>query len=123
VGADEIAAAYRDASLAVLSSVWPEPFGMAGPEAMRHGLPVVAFDAGGIKEWLHDSVNGCLVPWMDRSAFAKCVDQLLMDKPLARQLGEQGRHLVRQYDATRQVARLEELFHQVAAVAKETLCA
>jgi len=71
---------YRDASLAVMSSVWPEPFGATGMEAMRCGLPVVAFDAGGIREWLLDGVNGFLVPWMDRDAYAQKVDALLLDK-------------------------------------------
>ena len=81
---------YADCSVFVVSSVWPEPFGMVGPEAMRFGLPVVAFDAGGIKEWLKDGYNGYLIPWMDRSAFAARVDELLLNKPLARQMGERG---------------------------------
>ena len=89
----EIAGFYRDASLAVMSSVWPEPFGAAGLEAMRCGLPVVAFDAGGICEWLLDGVNGFLVPWMDRGAFARSVDTLLADKALASRLGQRGRQL------------------------------
>jgi glycosyltransferase involved in cell wall biosynthesis len=88
-----IAELYRNASLAVMSSLWPEPFGAAGLEAMRCGLPVVAFDAGGIREWLLDGVNGFLVPWMDRDAFAAKVDALLLDKALARELGQHGRQL------------------------------
>jgi glycosyltransferase involved in cell wall biosynthesis len=76
-----------------MSSVWPEPFGAAGLEAMRCGLPVVAFDAGGIREWLLDGVNGFLVPWMDRGAFARSVDTLLADKVLASRLGQRGRQL------------------------------
>jgi glycosyltransferase involved in cell wall biosynthesis len=87
----QVAVHYRDASLAVMSSLWPEPFGATGLEAMRCGLPVVAFDAGGISEWLLDGVNGFLVPWMDRAAFAAGVDRLLADKALARRLGEAGR--------------------------------
>jgi glycosyltransferase involved in cell wall biosynthesis len=88
-----IAELYRDASLAVMSSLWPEPFGAAGLEAMRCGLPVVAFDAGGIREWLLDGVNGFLVPWMDRDVFAAKVEALLLDKALARELGQHGRQL------------------------------
>ncbi len=38
---------YLESSVFLMSSLWPEPFGLAGPEAMRYGLPVVAFDAGG----------------------------------------------------------------------------
>jgi glycosyltransferase involved in cell wall biosynthesis len=82
---------YRDATLGVMSSLWPEPFGATGLEAMRCGLPVVAFDAGGIREWLVDGWNGYLVPWGNRDAYAARVEQLLADKPLARRLGANGR--------------------------------
>ncbi len=107
---------YQDCSVFVVSSVWPEPFGMVGPEAMRYGLPVVAFDAGGIKEWLQDGYNGHLVPWMDRDAFAARVDELLLNKPLAREMGERGREWVAQnYNFDAYIAKLEGMFEQVIA--------
>lgn len=106
---------YRDASLAVMSSLWPEPFGATGLEAMRCGLPVVAFDAGGIKEWLIDGVNGYLVPWMDRAAFADRVDRLLGDKDLARRLGGEGRRLAEErFSFSGYIAGLEDLFSRAA---------
>jgi glycosyltransferase involved in cell wall biosynthesis len=106
---------YRECSVAVVSSVWPEPFGAVGLEAMRHGVPVVAFDAGGIKEWLIDGHNGHLVPWMNRSAFAARVEELLHDKSLARALGERGRRLVgRQYEFSKYIDGLENLFTRIA---------
>jgi glycosyltransferase involved in cell wall biosynthesis len=111
----QIAGFYRDASLAVMSSLWPEPFGAAGLEAMRCALPVVAFDAGGIREWLLDGVNGFLVPWMDRDAFATKVDALLLDKPLARRLGENGRQLAdERFNFDGYVDGLEGLFARAA---------
>ena len=57
---------------------------------MCHGLPVVAFDAGGIREWLFDGENGFLVPWKDTDRFAERIEQLLRDKELARRLGRRG---------------------------------
>jgi len=106
---------YREASLFVMSSLWPEPFGASGLEAMRSGLPVVAFDAGGIREWLLDGVNGFLVPWMDRVAFAGRVDALLQDKLLARQLGTRGREMVdERYDLDGYIDGLESLFTRAA---------
>jgi len=113
VSSDEFAAFYRDATVAVVSSVWPEPFGAVGLEAMRFGLPVVAFDAGGIREWLIDGHNGFLVPWMDRPAFAARVEELLRDKALARQMGERGRQWVTEHhDFSEYISGLENLFEQ-----------
>ena len=121
---EELEKNYREGSLAAVSSVWPEPFGMAGIEAMRYGLPVVAFDAGGIREWLIDGQNGFLVPWMDPARYAARVEQLLRDKVLARQMGERGRQLVaQQYDFQKYIGRLESLFARVIARAQRQVVA
>jgi glycosyltransferase involved in cell wall biosynthesis len=51
----------------VLPSLWPEPFGLVGLEAARLGVPAVAYDMGGIRDWLVDGENGALVrPTGDR---------------------------------------------------------
>ena len=59
---DDLAARFESADLVVMPSLWPEPFGLAGLEANRRGLPVVGYATGGIPEWLQDGVNGCLAP-------------------------------------------------------------
>lgn len=105
---------YADASLAVVGSVWPEPFGAVGLEAMRHGLPVVAFAAGGIGEWLNDGENGFLVPWMNRSRFAQRIDELLENKNLARRMGECGRRLLRdKFNFEQYISGIENMFSRV----------
>ena len=107
---------YRECSVVALSSVWPEPIATIGLEVMRYGLPVVAFDAGGIKDWLIDGHNGFLVPWMDRVRYAACLRQLLTDKPLARRLGGNGLELVSQrYDFAGYIGDLERMFARVVA--------
>jgi glycosyltransferase involved in cell wall biosynthesis len=62
VDADERLRLFRGASVLAVPSVWPEPFGLVGLEAGSQGVPSIAFDVGGIGEWLADGVNGRLVP-------------------------------------------------------------
>lgn len=105
---------YADSSVAVVSSVWPEPFGAVGLEAMRHGLPVVAFAAGGINEWLLDGQNGFLVPWMDRRQFAERIDRLLTNKDAGRELGARGRQLLRdKFNFDQYISGLEAMFTRI----------
>ena len=111
---EELKAYYRDCSVVALSSLWPEPIATIGLEVMRYALPVVAFDAGGIKDWLIDGEHGFLVPWMDRRQFAARIKQCLTDKPLAKKLGENGfRFVSERYDFDRYICDLEAMFSRV----------
>ncbi len=105
---------YQECSVVAVSSVWPEPVATVGLEVMRYALPVVAFDAGGIKDWLVDGYNGFLVPWMDRATYAHRLKEVLSDKTLARRLGENGLRLANQrYDFGRYIEDLESMFQRV----------
>ena len=118
---EELKAYYRECSVVALSSVWPEPIATIGLEVMRYALPVVAFDAGGIKDWLKDDFNGRLVPWMDRDAYAAALDDLLQDKARARHLGENGLRLVSaRYDFPDYIKGLESMFAR--AIAESSRC-
>jgi glycosyltransferase involved in cell wall biosynthesis len=59
---DELSRAYARSKVVAFSSVWPEPFGLVGIEAMLQAKPVVAFDGGGVRNWLKHGVTGFLVP-------------------------------------------------------------
>ena len=116
VAQEELKNYYRECSVVALSSLWPEPIATIGLEVMRYALPVVAFDAGGIKDWLIDGRNGFLVPWMDRPQYAARLRQLLTQKQLARQLGENGFQLVSErYDFNGYIHDLEAMFGRVIA--------
>ncbi len=119
---EELKAYYRECSVVALSSVWPEPIATIGLEVMRYALPVVAFDAGGIKDWLKDGFNGHLVPWMNRDAFAAALDDLLQNKAKAKLLGENGRRLVNaRYDFPSYIAGLETMFERAIGEARRSV--
>lgn len=96
VDSERIGEFYAKAKVVVVPSRWAEPFGMIGLEAMNHGRPVVAFDVGGISDWLDHEVTGLLVPEQDCDQMAKALDRLLTDTDLARRLGRQGRSRVQE---------------------------
>ncbi len=111
---EELKGYYRECSVVALSSLWPEPIATIGLEVMRYALPVVGFDAGGIKDWLKDGFNGYLVPWMDRDVFAQRLDELLQDKEKAKRLGENGFEFVSErYDFPTYIEDLEKMFERV----------
>lgn len=60
VKAAALTALFDSSDLLVVPSIWPEPFGLVGPEAGMRGLPAAAFAAGGIPEWLTEGTNGAL---------------------------------------------------------------
>jgi len=51
-----------ESDLLVVPSLWPEPFGLVGIEAGACGLPAVAYNVGGIPEWLVAGRSGELAP-------------------------------------------------------------
>lgn len=85
------------ATTVVVPSVWPEPIATVGLEVLRYGLPVVAFDSGGISDWLRHGKNGFLVKRFDIRGLARSIDILLADKERARKMGEFGRAFVNQH--------------------------
>jgi glycosyltransferase involved in cell wall biosynthesis len=86
----ELDSYYQSASMLVVPSRWPEPFGMVGIEAMARGRPVVAFANGGIPDWLDHGTTGLLVPPADITAMTTAIQKLLDDTSLAAQMGQAG---------------------------------
>ncbi|MEM1007983.1 MAG: glycosyltransferase family 4 protein, partial [Myxococcota bacterium] len=70
---------YTAADLLIFPSRTPESFGLVGAEALACGTPVVAFDVGGISEWLHHRQHGWLVPRANASMLADAIRTLPAD--------------------------------------------
>jgi len=107
----------EQSDLLVVPSLWPEPFGMVGLEACMHGVPVVAFDSGGVREWLHDGVNGFLAPGdpPTASGLAMAVVKSLQNPVTYAELQRGALETVRQSNKQTHVDALLNLFEQVVS--------
>ena len=76
------ASLFHASKVLALPSLWDEPFGIVGVEALGAGLPVVASDAGGVSSWLDDGKTGTLIPRGEAAALAEAIDTLLRDDAL-----------------------------------------
>lgn len=102
---------YARAAVLAVPSVWPEPYGMVGPEAMSYGVPVVGFRVGGIPDWLVDGETGFLVDPRDVTGLARSIDALLRDPALAQRLGARGREVAEErFTFDRHVDELLQVF-------------
>jgi glycosyltransferase involved in cell wall biosynthesis len=93
--------------LLAVPSVWPEPFGLVGLEAAACGVPAVAFDVGGIGEWLTDDVNGKLVQPGDTAAMANAIAALLRDPAQRTCLADGARATAARLSPEAHLSRLE----------------
>ena len=87
---DKITDFYDKASLVVVPSRWPEPFGMIGLAAMLRKRPVAATNAGGISDWLADGETGYLSPPDNPEKLAENIERLLTDSKKCKSFGENG---------------------------------
>jgi len=108
---------YRQSTFLAVPSIWPEPFGLVGLEAMAHARPVIAFAVGGIPEWLQDQVNGFLVPRGDLPALVEKMKLLLQDPGLAAKLGENGRKIaIEKYELKKNAMEMVKLFQKFVSL-------
>ncbi len=78
----------------IFPSVWHEPGGTVAFEAMAHSRAIIMSRVGGMPEVVKDGVNGILVNPNDVEALAQAIEKLIIDWPLANQLGIQGHEIV-----------------------------
>ena len=87
----QLAQEFAAASIVVVPSLWPEPFGIVGIEALAAGRPVIASATGGIGDWLQDGVSGLCVKPGNVDALADALNELLADPARRRTMGIAGR--------------------------------
>ena len=100
---------YMEADLFVLPSM-SEGAPTSILEAMSFGLPVVAFDVGGVSDLVESEVSGYLVTAGDFDKLAQQIVKLAMNKRLSAKMGEQGRRIAETKFTLKKCAQDHETF-------------
>lgn len=91
-----------------------EPLGIAIVEAMATCLPIVAMNAGGIRETVQDGVTGFLVPPRDINKLTEKMLLLGKNLSLRHEMGREGRQVVEQkFDVHKQNSYCVELLQKL----------
>jgi glycosyltransferase involved in cell wall biosynthesis len=110
LGPDAVDHRVRSALAVVMPAAWREPAGLVALEAMRAGTPVVAYDRGGLAEYVRNAGSG-IVTEPDIGALEKAVGALLDDPGLWRRLSASGAEAASATHAPdTYIARLESIY-------------
>ena len=108
---EEVAGLYCQATVMVFPSIWAETLGIVGLESLACGVPVVASDVGGVREWLHDGKTGFLVRPKDARGLADAVHKVLDAEDTGFMMGQRGISLVQErFSLGSHIARLEAIY-------------
>jgi glycosyltransferase involved in cell wall biosynthesis len=108
--------AFASATVLALPSIWPEPFGLGGLEAGARGVPTVAFDVGGVSEWLRDGESGILAAVSPDpvTSLAQALESALADPARLEALGRGALAQSRAFSVDRHLAAVEMLLARAA---------
>jgi UDP-N-acetylglucosamine:(glucosyl)LPS alpha-1,2-N-acetylglucosaminyltransferase len=104
---------YLIGDVIILPSNFEEPFGMVAIEAMASGLPVIARQKGGLKEFIKDGVNGFFIK-EDRiiENSLNLIQDLINDKNLRERISRNGRETVEKFFSWDKIAENTENFYR-----------
>lgn len=86
-----------------------ESFPNALAEAQGLGVPAVSFNVGGVPEIVEDGLTGYVVPLGDREKFMRRLTELLENKSIAQQMGEEARkRIIERFSMGKRVDRFLE---------------
>src|SRR5258708_4226482 len=110
----DVAPMIKAADLVVQPSHF-EALGLSAIEALACGVPLVAWAAGGLPEFVAAGETGRLCPPQDPAALAACIGPLLTDSAARAQLGSHARaSVLQEYDELAVFGRMRALFDRLA---------
>ena len=85
-------------------------------EAAATGLPIVAVDAGAVKEVCQNNVNGALCKPGDINAIARGMKKILTDKKVQKEYSKNSLEIVKKHDLRNTLKRFEEIYAEAIRI-------
>jgi glycosyltransferase involved in cell wall biosynthesis len=105
-----VLAAWRRSMIALVPSIWSEPFGIVLIEAMSAGCPVIASNIGGIPDIVSDGETGLLVTPGDHVALRHAIERLIADPILRSNMSQAAQRKVVKFQASTVVPQIERVY-------------
>ncbi len=107
----DITEIYRSATVFVTASE-TETQGIVLIEAAATGLPLVAVDAGAVRELCQNKKNGILCNPGDLNAITKALTKILQSEELQEKYGEKSLEIAQKHDLNRTLKRFVEIYEE-----------
>ena len=85
-----IRALFQQATATLMPSLWFEAMGLVAIESYAFAKPVIAFDFGGIQEFVHHKKTGLVVPMGDINGLVQAMDYIAEHPEEAKAMGQAG---------------------------------
>jgi glycosyltransferase involved in cell wall biosynthesis len=111
-----VAQQIASARLVVMPSQWREPGPLAALEAMAAGTPLIAYDNGGLAEYVMDAGAGIVVP-PSTSSMADAISSIYDDRARWENFSASARDAIqRQHTLPRYLDRLEQVYTEAISL-------
>ena len=106
--------------MAIMTWGLGEGFGLVAAEAMACGVPVVAFEAGGVSEIIEHGKTGLLVSNEDSDAFGNEIVKIIRDPRKAKSLSNTAKiHVKKHFDIMRLSLEMSKVYEEVSRMSKD----
>ncbi len=104
---------YKTADIVCFPATGRESFGIVLLEAMAVGKPIIASDIAGYAGILTHGIEGLAAPPKNEGKLAEAIITLMNNKPLRRQMGNNGRTKALEYDWADIARRVLDFYQEI----------
>lgn len=111
LGHSEVARAFGNAAITLMTPRWEEPFGLVAVESALTGTPVLALNRGGLSEVIDQGIGRLVSPGADDDATVEALAAAINDAAVLPREAVRAR-AVERFSIERMVGEYEHVYHR-----------